>query len=142
MRRELKNILLLIALVLAMAVVAVIVVNNAKAEALFSQDAAHLLSLTGDMRLSEAPVEFRLAECLRVDVVSISNDGVWGDLTLPYVPPSILGAALFDGFHICYGVWQQVGETTLRLRFWPEDVARLDGTVGIYLIILIGGDDV
>jgi len=105
---------------------------NGNAETLQPPDAA----LTGDLRISEAPRDLYVAECLRVDVVSVSADGAWADLKLPYVPPSIWGVALFDGYHMIRGVWTQTGETTLRLFFWPEDLARLDGTVGIYLVIL------
>ncbi len=115
------------------------VTRTGHAEALPSPDAASLLALNGDLQLSDAPMNIHVAECLRVDVVSAGTDGVWSDLTLPYVPPSIMGVALFDGWHMIHGVWTQIGETTLRLFFWPEDVARLDGTVGIYLVILAEG---
>lgn len=139
MRRELKNTLLFIALVLVLAVAAVIVANNARAEALPSPDAASMLALSGDLRLSDAPMDIYVADCLRVDVVSVSADGAWADLKLPYVPPSIWGLALFDGYHMIHGVWTQAGDT-LRLYFWPEDLERLDGTVGIYLVILAEGE--
>ena len=114
----------------------VIVTSPGHAEILPSPDAASLLAITGDLRLSDAPVDLYVAECLRVDLVSVHEDGAWGDLTLPYVPPGILGVMLFDGWHLIPGVWTQTGETTLRLFFWPEDVARLDGTVGLYLLIV------
>ncbi|MBR3019561.1 MAG: hypothetical protein IKH57_21195 [Clostridia bacterium] len=131
-----------IALVLlfVLTIVAVVVVHNAGAEALPSPDAKTLLALDGDLKLSDAPLDIHVAECLRVDIVSGGEDGTWADLTLPKVPPGIVGVALFDGWHLIYGVWEQTGETTLRLRFWPEDVARLDGTVGIYLVILAEGE--
>lgn len=135
MRRELKNTMLLVAVMLALAVVVVIVAHNARAEALPSPDAVSMLALSGDLRLSDAPMDIYVADCLRVDVVSVSADGAWAELKLPYVPPSIWGVALFDGYHMIHGVWAQAGDT-LRLFFWPEDLARLDGTVGIYLVIL------
>lgn len=140
MRRELKNVLLLIALVLALAVVAMIVVNRASAEALPSPDAKAMLALSGDLRLSDAPVDVYVAECLRVDVANTSSDGVWAELELPYVPPGILSIALVDGFHMIHGVWQQTSETTLQVRFWANDIERLDGTIGIYLVVLAEGD--
>ena len=114
--------------------------HTGHAEALPSPDASSMLALTGDLRLSDAPMNLYVAECLRVDVVSIGEDGAWGDLTLPYVPPGILSVALFDGWHMIHGAFVQTGETTLRLLFWPEDVARLDGTVGIYLVVLAEGE--
>lgn len=135
MRRELKNALLLVAVMLALAVVVVIVAHNAKAEALPSPDAASMLALSGDLRLSEAPMDIYVADCLRVDVVSVSADEAWAELKLPYVPPSIWGVALFDGYHMIHGVWTQAGDT-LRMFFWPDDLARLDGTVGLYLLIV------
>ena len=111
--------------------------NTGNAEVLPPPDAA----LTGDLRISEAPRDLYVADCLRVDVASMSTDGAWADLTLPYVPPSsIFGVILFDGYHAIHGVWTQTGETTLRLFFWTEDLARLDGTVGIYLVILAEGE--
>ena len=136
MRHELKTILVMLELLIVLTGIAAIVIHNASAEALPSPDAYALLSLTGDLRISDAPMNLYVAECLRVDVLRIGDDGVWSDLTLPYVPPSIMGVALFDGWHMIHGAFVQTGETTLRLLFWPEDVARLDGTVGIYLVIL------
>lgn len=127
-------------LALALALYVAFAFGTVCAEALPSPDASALLALSGDLRLSEAPMDIRVAECLRVDVLRIGDDGVWSDLTLPYVPPGILGVALFDGFHLIYGVWMQTGETALRVMFWPEDVARLDGSVGIYLVILAEGE--
>lgn len=106
------------------------------AEALPSPDAASMVSLEGGMTLSGAPLELHIAECLRVDIVSAGPDGVWGDLTLPYVPPSIWGVALFDGWHLIYGEWTQTGDAALRIRFRAEDAAKLDGTVGLYLLIV------
>lgn len=136
MRRELKNALLLLALVVALAVVAVIVVHNAKAEALPSPDAKTMLALSGDLLLSDAPMDIYVAECLRVDVVRTSSDGAWAELSLPYIPPGILSVALFDGWHMIHSIWQQTSETTLQVKFWTNDIERLDGTVGIYLVIL------
>ena len=143
MRHELKTILVMLALLLVLTVIAAIVIHNAeaKAETLPSPDASNLLALTGGLRLSDTPMDLYVAECLRVDLVSAGTDGAWACLTLPYVPASITGVLLFDGWHMIHGVWQQTGEATLRLRFWPEDVARLDGTVGIYLVILAEGNN-
>lgn len=114
-------------------------VNAGTAETLPSPDAA----LTGDLRLSEAPMDLYVVECLRVDVASMSADGAWADLTLPYVPPSsIFGVILFDGYHAIHGVFTQTEENTLRVLFWREDVSSLDGTVGIYLVILAENEGV
>ena len=111
-------------------------VYRAHAEALPSPNVADLVKLQGDLELSGAPIEMYVLECVRVNVARIGADGAWGDLTLPYVPPSIWGVVLFDGWHLMYGDWEQVNETTLRLHFWPEDLEKLDGTVGLYMLIL------
>lgn len=110
--------------------------QSAHAEALPSPDAASMLRLEGDLRISEAPVELYIADCLRVDVARIGQDGAWGDLTLPYVPPSIVGVMLYDGWHLINGQFERTGEATLRILFRAEDLAALDGTVGLYLVIL------
>lgn len=106
------------------------------AEALPSPTVADLVKLSGDLEISEAPLDLYVLECVRVDVKRIGKDGVWGDLTLPYVPPSIWGVLLFDEFHLLHGSFERTGENALRVHFWPDDVERLDGTVGIYLVIL------
>ena len=131
MRNELKIIAILLALLILIAVSAVIIVHNAHAEALPP-------ALSGDLLISDAPVNLYAVAILRVDVDPSQWDdqGIWADLTLPYVPPSIAAVILFDGWHMIHGVWEQTGESTLRLRFLPSDLQLLDGTVGVYLIIL------
>ena len=109
---------------------------GAYAEALPSPTVADMVKLSGDLEISEAPPDLYVLECVRVNVARIGNDGAWGDLTLPYVPPGIWGAVLFDGYHLLHGSFEQTGENTLRVHFWPDDLQRLDGTVGLYLLIL------
>ena len=79
-----------------------------------------------------------VTDCLRVDVTCIREDGIWADLTLPYVPPSIRYVLLFDGYHLMHGEWEPIGEYTMRIHFLPDGVAKLDGTVGLYLLIVAG----
>ena len=121
-----------------MAALLVLALSNygAYAEALPSPNVADLVKIDGDLAKSDAPMHLYILECVRVDVKRIGKDGIWGDLTLPYVPPSIWGVVLFDGWHVMYGDWEQADDTTLRLHFWPDDLARLDGTVGLYLLIV------
>ena len=121
-----------------MAALLVLACSNygAYAEALPSPTVADLVRLSGDLELSDAPDNLYILDCVRVTVKRIGADGSWGDLTLPYVPPSIWGVVLFDGWHLMYGDWAQLDDTTLRLHFWPDDLERLDGTVGLYLLIL------
>ena len=131
MRNELKIVAILLALLILIATSAVIIVHNAHADALPP-------ALSGGLRISDAPVDLYAVAILRVDVDPSQWDdhGVWADLTLPYVPPSICAVLLFDGWHVVYGIWNQTEENTLRLRFWADDLERLDGTVGVYLVIL------
>lgn len=132
MKHEYRFVMGMLAFLVVLVIVSAIVVAKADVP-------PRTVSLTGGFQLSGAPKTLTVAECLRVDLVSAGSDGSWADLTLPYVPPSIWGVTLFDGYHLIYGNWTQTGENTLRLFFWPEDVARLDGTVGMYLVILAEG---
>lgn len=100
-----------------MAALLVLALSNygAYAEALPSPNVADLVKIDGDLAKSDAPMDLYI---------------------LPYVPPSIWGALLFDGFHLLHGSFERTGENALRVHFWLDDVARLDGTVGLYLLIL------
>lgn len=135
MRREIKIVLFILAL-LMLAIAAIVFVRHAEAETLPTQN----VTLTGDFRLSDAPQELYVAKCLRVDLVSAGSDGPWADLTLPYIPPNISDVLLFDGWHVIRAWWEQIDENTLCIRFEPWDVAKLDGTVGVYLVILANNE--
>lgn len=130
MKRELKILWTLLALLVIAAVAAVVMAQTVQAEA--------LPELTGGLRISEAPVDMRVAECLRVDVAwpDADEDAISAELTLPYVPPSIWGVALYDGYRLIYSAWEQTGDNTLQLQFRIRDLVRLDGTVGLYLLIV------
>lgn len=119
-----------------MAALVLLALSNygAYAEALPSPTAAEHLRLDGDLELVPADVDLVVTDCLRVDVTCIREDGIWADLTLPYVPPSIRYLLLFDGFHLLHGAWEPEGESTLRVHFpWGD---HMDGTVGLYLVIV------
>lgn len=121
-----------------MAALVLLALSNygAYAEAIPSPKAADYLRLDGDLELSPAGVDLEITDCLRVNIPTVHDDGAWADLTLPYVSPSIRYILLFDGFHLFHADWEQIEDYTLRIHFWPDDVERLDGTVGIYLVIL------
>ena len=112
------------------------VCGTGDAESLPSPEAKAMISLTGDFALTGAEADMKIAECLRVDVKRWDADGAWAELTLPNIPPGICGVTLFDGWHLIHAQWQQTGETTMRLHFRAEDLETLDGTVGMYLVIL------
>lgn len=121
-----------------MAALVLLALSNygAYAEALPSPKAADFLRLDGDLELAPAGVDLEITDCLRVNIPTVHDDGAWADLTLPYVPPSIRHVLLFDGYHLFHADWEQIEDYTLRIHFWADDLARLDGTVGLYLLIV------
>ena len=126
---EMLAVLIAIALILSVAV-------RGGAESLPSPEAKALISLTGDFALTGAEADIRIAECIRADVKHYDTAGAWTELTLPMIPPGITDAVLYDGWHLIHAQWEQTGENTLLLHFRAEDLGKLDGTVGLYLLIL------
>ena len=108
------------------------------AEALPSPEGPALVTLDGDLRLSDFPMDLRVAECLRVDVAGWSADGASCELTLPNIPPGIRYIALFDGYHLILGKWEQADETALKISFPAREMEKLDGYTGVYLVIITG----
>lgn len=106
------------------------------AETTASPKEAALPGLKGDLELSDQPVDIRAALCLRVNLPRIGRDGAWVYLTFPKAVSGIQAVLLFDGWHLLHGEWEQINETTLRLHFLRGDLLRMDGTVGLYLLIL------
>lgn len=107
-----------------------------EAEALPSPDSTRFIALNGDLALTGAEKDVRVAECVRVDVRGYDADGAWAELTLHQIPPGITDAAIYDGWHLIHAQWTQTGENTLRLHFRAGDLKKLDGSVGLYLVIL------
>ncbi len=97
-----------------------------------------VMTLEGCMELTGADKEIMIAECLRVNLVRMETDGVWAELALPSPPSDICGVLLFDGWHLLHGSWKQLGENRLCIHFRTDELAKLDGTVGLYLLILAG----
>lgn len=136
MKHELKLVLFMAVLLFALTVMAAIVIHNANAEELPSPNASNLLDLTGGLKISDAPIGLYVAKCLRVDVVSAEADGVAAELKLPLILSDIIGVALFDGWNLIYGAYGQANKTTLKLKFWPNDIEKLENATSIYLVIL------
>lgn len=110
--------------------------DRAYTEAVPSPDMAALVDIDGDFEFSDFPMDIRVAECFRVNLLKYDKDGAWADLTMPKVPPSIQYVLLFDGWHLLHASWEYIGETTLRLFFRTDKLIKLDGTIGLYLVIL------
>ena len=119
-----------------MALIVLLIVSTVLLAAFRGAGAEALPVLSGDLALTGADTEIRVAECLRVDVTRCETDGTWAELTLPEMPSSIADVMLYDGWHMIHARWTLTGRNTLRVRFFPGDITRLDGTVGIYLLIL------
>ncbi len=101
-----------------------------------SPEGAMPLQLNGCMELTGAKAEIRIVECLRVDLVRMETDGAWACLTLPKIPDCIRDILLYDGWHLLHGAYERTGENTLSLHFMLNELKTLDGTVGLYLLIL------
>ena len=119
-----------------MALIVLLIVMTVLLAAYRGAGAETLPVLSGDLALTGAAADIRVAECLRVDVTRCEADGTWAELTLPEMPSGIADVMLYDGWHVIHARWSQTGRNTLRVGFQPGDITRLDGTVGIYLVIL------
>ena len=109
---------------------------GAYAETVAIREGTGFITLEGCMERTGADADIFIAECLRVNLVRMETDGVWAEVTLHQMPDGICGVLLFDGWHLLHGEWKQSGENTLHLHFRPDELAKLDGTVGLYLLIL------
>lgn len=141
MRRELKNILIMLALLVVMAVAAVIVIHNASAEAAESPDLTKYVWITSDdgISLSTAPVELIPAELLRISVDKESiqeKDWLEANISLPYIPPNIKYLVLTDGRHITMGIWEQTNEHTIHVKFSAKESRDFSTPEVCYLVIL------
>ena len=123
---------------LGMALMTLLIAATLLLAAFHGAKAEMLPILSGDFRLTCAEADIRVAAYLRVDVLRADAEEAWADLTLPKLPRDLSDVMLFDGWHILHGRWEQTGENTLRIRFRQVDLRLLDGTVGIYLVLLKG----
>ncbi len=101
-----------------------------------STEGAVPLKLNGCMELTGAKTDIRIVECIRVDLVRMETDGARACLTLPRIPDRIRDILLYDGWHLLHGAYELTGENTLSLHFKLNELMKLDGTVGLYLLIL------
>ena len=141
MRRELTIVWTLLLLLAVVAVAAGIMIHTAGAEAVDSPNLTKYVWIRSNdgISLSTAPVELIPAELLRVSVDKEAiqeKDWLEADISLPYVPPDIKYLILTDGQHITMGVWDQMGEHTIRVKFSGKELRQFSMTEVYYLVIL------
>ena len=132
-----KKVLAVLALILALVIVGVglPMLLNGEAEALPSKTVNDLYRLEG-AEISEAPVNALILDWVRVDLHGPFEEERTVRLKIPYEPPDLCGAVLFDGWH-----WIACERCTLDgdeiTAVWKRDALdKLDGTVGVYLILI------
>lgn len=120
---------ILTAALLILAVVALIL-SGGRAEALPSVRAE------GGLRLSPAPQDGLKMAWIRVDVVpdAAQDDALWAEVWVPWPPSTIQDLMLFDGYRLIHGAWTVNEDGHITTVWRMEDIKRLDGTVGIYLM--------
>ena len=132
-----KKVLAVLALVLALVIVGagLPMLLNGKAEALPSKTVNDLYTVEG-AEMSNAPVNALMLDWVRVDLHGPFEEERTVRLKIPYEPPDLCGAVLFDGWH-----WIACERCTLDgdeiTAAWKRDaLEKLDGTVGVYLILI------
>lgn len=132
-----KKLLAVLALILALVIVGVglPMLLNGEAEALPSKTVNDLYRLEG-AEISGAPVNALMLDWVRVDLHGPFEEERTVRLKIPYEPPDLCGAVLFDGWH-----WIACERCTLDgdeiTAAWKRDALEtLDGTVGVYLILI------
>ena len=141
MKKEMRTIWGLLALVLVLAVAAAVVIVNTPAAAEESPDMTKYVWVKSEdgISLSTAPVELIPAEMLRISVDKKAiQEKEWleADISLPYIPPSIQHIIVTDIWHGAFAVWQQTGEHTLHVKFWAGDLRAFATPEYCYLVIL------
>ena len=132
-----KKVLAVLALVLALVIVGVglPMLLNGEAEALPSKTVNDLYTVEG-AKISGAPVTALRLDWVRVDLHGPFEEERTVRLKIPYEPPDLCGAVLYDGWH-----WIACERCTLDgdeiTAVWKRDaLEELDGTVGVYLILI------
>ena len=132
-----KKVLAVLALILALVIVGVglPMLLNGEAEALPSKTVNDLYTVEG-AEISGAPVNALMLDWVRVDLHGPFEEERTVRLKIPYEPPDLCGAVLYDGWH-----WINCERCTLDgdeiTAVWKRDVLeKLDGTVGVYLILI------
>ena len=132
-----KKVLAVLALILALVIVGVglPMLLNGEAEALPSKTVNGLYTEEG-AAISEAPVNALMLDWVRVDLHGPFEEERTVRLKIPYEPPDLCGAVLYDGWH-----WIACDRCALNgdeiTAVWKRDALdKLDGTVGVYLILI------
>lgn len=134
-----KKILAALALFLALVIVAVglPLLLNGEAEALPSITVNDLYTVEG-AEMSEAPVTALRLDWVRVDMAGPFDEERTVRLKIPYEPPDLCGAVLFDGWHWINCRWCALDGDEITAVWSKGALEALDGTVGVYLILIFG----
>lgn len=116
-----KNTILAIILTLLVLAVCITIVEGARGE------------VDGGIVISDAPNTLRI-KWYRVDVQAMGEQ-MKAEIWVP--PDDVTDILLYDGWHVLHAWWANMGDHILA-AWHSDDIRELDGTVGIYLIILEG----
>jgi len=89
---------------------------------------------------SEAPMEHTIIGIQRVDV-DLYADPVQVRIEIPVMETDEYAVLITDGYHIAQAYNVTPGNGELFCLFHRRDLAKMDGTVGLYLIWLAKGGD-
>lgn len=90
----------------------------------------------GALQLSEAPFDSLNIQVLRVDVVRAAyDDMIEAEIWVP--PEKISDVVLYDGWHFLHARWVMMDDHIV-VKWHLDDILALDGTVGIYLLMIEG----
>ena len=134
-----RKVLAALALFLALLIVAIglPLILNGEAEALPSKTVNDLYTVEG-AEMSKAPVTALRLDWVRVDLHGPFEDESTVRLKIPYEPPDMSGVALFDGWHWINCRWCALDGDEITAAWDGEALEELDGTVGVYLILIFG----
>ena len=133
-----KKVLAVLALVLALVIVGagLPMLLNGEAEALPSITVNDLYTVEG-AEISSAPVNALMLDWVRIDLTGPFDEKErMVRLKIPYEPPDLCGAVLFDGWHWINCRWCALDGDEITAAWDGEALEELDGTVGVYLILI------
>ena len=90
------------------------------------------------MEKSEFPIDLYECECIRIDLnteVIPTGDVIEGEFFFPALPSTLDLVFLYDGCHLIPARWHWTDENRIYVAFTVEDIAKLDGTVGLYIFL-------
>lgn len=97
--------------------------------------------LSGALRESAAPKDEIRIQWVRVDLDRVGRqaDGpTEAEIWIPWPPDATRDIILCDGWHAVRPWWMVTEQDTIKMQFREDDLIALDGTVGLYLIFVVG----